>query len=154
MAYKGLHHHEWHNVCIFSTDLSSYGWQRQNQQLKVVWDTEENLQQVHRTVDYLTQGCKCKTGCGTQRCKCMKGSLKCGPSCHYVNCRNTTKYTAQNNDREEELLEEIYAEARLRQDGDDAESKYEIHSDREGYSTDEEEPRSGQLMEDVFGVSF
>ena len=160
MAYKGLHHHEWHNVCIFSTDLSSYGWQRQNQQLKVVWDTEENLQQVHRTVDYLTQGCKCKTGCGTQRCKCMKGSLKCGPSCQCVNCRNTTKYTAQNNDREEELLEEIYAEALLQQDRDDAESEYEIHSDREGYSTDEEDrletlnQEVDQLMEDVFGVSF
>ena len=90
----------------------------------------------------------------------MKGSLKCGPSCQCVNCRNTTKYTAQNNDREEELLEEIYAEARLRQDGDDAESEYEIHSDREGYSTDEEDrletlnQEVDQLMEDVFGVSF
>ena len=90
----------------------------------------------------------------------MKGSLKCGQSCQCVNCRNTTKCTAQNNDREEELLEEIYAEARLRQDGDDAESEDEIHSDREGYSTDEEDRLEAlnqevdQLMEDVFGVSF
>ena len=90
----------------------------------------------------------------------MKGSLKCGPSCQCANCRNTTKYTAQNNDREEELLEGIYAEARLRQDGDDAESEDEIHSDREGYSTDKEDRLEAlnqevdQLMEDVFGVSF
>ena len=83
-----------------------------------MWDTEENLQ-VHRAVDYLTQGCKRKTGCGTQRCKCMKGSLKCGPSYQCVNCKIATKYTAQNNDREE-LLEESYAEAQLQQDGDDA----------------------------------
>ena len=128
-----------------------------------MWDTEENVQQVHRTVDYLTQGCKCKTGCGTQRCKCMKGSLKCGPSCQCVNYRNTTKYTAQNNDREEELLEEIYAEAQLQQDGDDVESEdRNIRSDREGYSTDEENRLEAlnqevdQLMEDhlrcVWGI--
>ena len=39
-------------------------------------------------------------------------------------------------------------------------SEYEIHSDREGYSTDEEDrletlnQEVDQLMEDVFGVSF
>ena len=63
----------------------------------------------------------------------MKGSLKCGPSYQCVNCRNTTKYTAQNNDREEELLEEIYAEAQLQQDGDDAEPEDEIHKRRLQY---------------------
>ena len=46
------------NVCMFSTDLSSYGWQREKEQLQVVWDSEENLQQVHRTVEYLTKGSK------------------------------------------------------------------------------------------------
>ena len=99
-----------------------------------MWDTEENLQQVHRTVDYvyLTQGCKCKTGCGTQRCKCMEGSLKCGPSYQCVNCKIATEYTAQNNDREE-LLEESYAEAQLQPDGDGAESEDEIHKKRLQY---------------------
>ena len=96
------------NVCMFSTDLSSYGWQREKEQLQVVWDSEVNLQQVHRTVEYLTKGCKCKTGCGTRRYKCIKGSLKCGPSCQCVNCRNATMYIAQNSETEEELQEEMY----------------------------------------------
>ena len=67
----------------------------------------------------------------------MKGSLKCGPSCQCVNCRNTTKYTAQNNDREEELLEEIYAEAQLQQDGDMQSQKMKYI--KEGCSTGEED---------------
>ena len=84
----------------------------------------------------------------------MKGSLKCGAE------TQPSIYTAQNNDGEEELLEEIYAEAWLQQDGDDAESEDEKHNDREGCSTDEEDRLEAlnqevhQLMEDVFGISF
>ena len=63
----------------------------------------------------------------------MKGSLKCGPSYQCVNCKIATKSIAQTNDREEELLEESYAEAQLQQDGDDAESEDEIHKKRLQY---------------------
>ena len=148
------------NVCMFSTDLSSYGWQREKEQLQVVWDSEENLQQVHRTVEYLTKGCKCKTGCGTRRCKYVKGSLKCGPSCQCVNYRNTTMYIAQSSETEEEIQEEMYEQSRLYQEGDDTESEEEGHSDKDIYSTDEEDrldelnQEVDQLMEDVFGIPF
>ena len=61
----------------------------------------------------------------------MKGSLKCGQSYQCVNCKIATKYTAKNNDREELLKEEeSYAEARLQQDGDDAELDVELHKKR------------------------
>ena len=63
--------------------LSSYGWQRKNEQLQIVFaaaDSIENLQQVQETVDYLTQGCMCKTGCESKHCKCKKGPLHWGPA--------------------------------------------------------------------------
>ena len=52
------------NVCMFSTDLSSYGWQREKEQLQVVWDSEEYLQQVHRTVEYLPRDANVKPAVG------------------------------------------------------------------------------------------
>ena len=46
----------------FLLGLTDYGWHREDGQLRVTWDTVENIQQIQRNVEYLTQGCKCKTG--------------------------------------------------------------------------------------------
>ena len=88
-----------------STDLSDYGWCRENDHLQVVWDASDNVQQVQRTVGFLTQGCRCKTGCMTRRCKCRRA--QCGPSCHCVNCTNIPTYVTQHADTEQELQEEL-----------------------------------------------
>lgn len=155
-----VHVHVHYTMYMFVfTDLSSYGWQREKEQLQVVWDSEENLQKIQRTVDYITQGCKCKTGCQTRRCKCIKGILQCGPSCLCVNCKNTLMYIAQNKETKREIQEEIYEETWLPQDGDDTESEGERHGDTDIYSTDENRldglnQEVDQLTEDVFGVPF
>ena len=92
--------------------LTDYGWCREDGQLRVTWDTAENVQQVQCSVQYLTQGCKCKTGCTSRRCGCMKAELECGLSCKCVNCRNTSSYTPLTQETEEELQEETQEDPR------------------------------------------
>ena len=99
-------------MCSISivTDLSEHGWFREQDCLKVVWDSPENLQKVQRTVDFLIQGCQCKTGCTTLRCGCTKENIRCGPSCHCINCKNTKSTQKQSKGEQEidqEVLEEI-----------------------------------------------
>ena len=52
------------------------------------WECDEVHQSVQTTIDFLTSGCSCKKGCGTQRCGCIKSGRKCGLSCHCHNCQN------------------------------------------------------------------
>ena len=69
-------------------------------------------------------------------------------------------YIAQSSETEEEIQEEMYEQSRLYQEGDDTESEEEGHSDKDIYSTDEEDrldelnQEVDQLMEDVFGIPF
>ena len=95
----------------------------------MVWDSPENLQQVQRTVEYLTQGCKCKTGCITRCCKCKKQTIHCGPSCHCINCNNTPSFVSQAG---QELQEEIVEDVQ-----EDYQTESEDTSDKE-MSNDEE----------------
>ena len=39
-------------------------------------------------LDFTFVGCKCKTGCGNCRCKCVKQDKRCGPACQCVACKN------------------------------------------------------------------
>ena len=82
-------------MCSISvvTDLSEREWSREQGCLQVVWDSPENLQKVHRTEYFLTQGCQCKTGYTTRRFKCTKESTQCGPRCHCINCKNTKTFS-------------------------------------------------------------
>ena len=43
-------------------ELTDYGWHREDSQLKVTWDSVENVQRIQHSVEYLTQGCKCIIG--------------------------------------------------------------------------------------------
>ncbi len=52
------------------------------------WECDEVHQSVQKTINFLTKGCSCKTGCGNQRCGCVKNGRKCGPSCNCHNCQN------------------------------------------------------------------
>jgi len=130
-------------ICSYS-DLSDYGWYMENEELKVVWESPENLQQVQRTVEYLMQGCKCKTGCITRRCKCKKQTIQCGPSCHCINCNNTPSFVSQPE-------QELQAEQDDQTDSEDTSDK-EMSSDEE--SVDELNREVDMIMEEVFGVPF
>ena len=148
------------HIHICTIDLSSYGWRRDNEQLHIVWDSIENLQQVQKTVDYLTQGCKCKTGCESKRCICKKVSLHCGPSCQCVNCKNTLQYVAQNEETEHELRNEIFEDMILDHDGD-CDSEEELNELSDGGATTDEEDRLDalnrdvdELMEAILGIPF
>ena len=52
--------------------------------LQIVWDTNENMQEISTKVAKLTKGCKCKKGC-TGRCGCHREGHECG-AC--INCTN------------------------------------------------------------------
>ena len=119
-----------------------------------MWDSQENLLQVQKTVEYLTKGCKCKTGCSTLRCKCKKESLQCGPSCHCVNCKNTSQYVRQNEEAEQEIQQEINEEV-VNEDNSDSEGPTDEESTvDETDRLDELNRKVDEMMEEIFGVEF
>ena len=74
--------------------LEWFGWVTQDSKVQVDWDSCENLQKTRDSVAFLTQGCGCKTGCGTARCKCVKMGRLCGPGCtcsRAAECQNTSQ---------------------------------------------------------------
>ena len=137
-------------MCSISivTDLSEHGWFREQDCLKVAWDSPENLQKVQRTVDFLTQGCQCKTGCTTLRCGCTKEDIRCGPSCHCINCKNT-KSTQKQSKGEQEIYQEVLEEIKDLGEISDLET-----SDNEHEILDDLNREIDCMMEDIFGVPF
>lgn len=127
------------------TALTDYGWQRVDGKLEVLWDTPENIASACQRVQYALHGCKCKTGCTTRRCKCLKESRKCGPGCQCIGCLNTA-FTRPSVDNE---LHELEVQD-LRDEHDDA-GAFTDESDDALDSTDELEDEVETLMEFVFG---
>ena len=113
-----------------------------NDTLNILRDSPENQQQVKRTVDFLTQGCRCKTGCSILRCKCKKQHVQCGPSCQCINCKNTHGYNIQQSDLEQESQES---------ENDSEYEDIQQSSDEEKRELNEE---VDNIMEEVFGVTF
>ena len=62
--------------------------------MQVVWDVPENASKVQARLDFAFVGCKCKTGCQTRRCKCVKQDHVCGPACQHITCKNLQKQSA------------------------------------------------------------
>ena len=47
-----------------NTHLSEqYGWKITDNELTIVWGTEENIRNIQMCVDAILKGCKCTTGC-------------------------------------------------------------------------------------------
>ena len=119
-----------------------------------MWDSEENTKRVEQTVQYLTKGCKCKTGCVTKRCKCQKGQLLCGPSCQCTNCTNTcttNSHTSPASDITDQQLMVIHEQAREEDGVDeylDEFSDVYMDSDDDTVQFDDE---VNKIMEQVFG---
>ena len=52
------------------------------------WEAEEVKKNIKETLDFLSKGCTCKTGCKTKRCSCKKNERQCGASCECHSCTN------------------------------------------------------------------
>jgi len=76
--------------------LTENGWALKNDEISVVWDTDDNLKRVQATIQWYTKGCSCKSGCNTNRCSCKRQTDRqrrktggyCGPGCKCQNCTN------------------------------------------------------------------
>ena len=65
-----------------------HGWKLKDNVLAIDWDSEEHMSQVRSRVALIKKGCGCKTGCSSNRCKCRKNNVQCGPGCTCDNCCN------------------------------------------------------------------
>lgn len=79
----------------------------------MVWESHDNIEKVQKRIDYIMSGCKCKTGCATRRCKCVKDCQKCGPGCRCILCENvhretTTSIAHEHSDEEDEDYSSSY----------------------------------------------
>ena len=150
-------------LCSFVLGLTDNGWHREDGQLRVTWDTTENIKQIQCSVKFLTQGCKCKTGCTSRRCRCKKAELQCGPSCQCINCRNTSSYMPSIQETEDEVQEEIREQIQE----DIQQGRHEEEYEDEELSTGDEETDSDEvqrlealnrevddIMEEIFGIPF
>ena len=70
--------------------LAGNGWEMVDGEIQVVWDSDENIEEVRSRVKLLTTGCKCVTGCDTNRCGCRKNGKSCSAGCHCKNCLNVS----------------------------------------------------------------
>lgn len=125
------------------SDLDGNGWTRKNGCLEIVWEEEEHLRKAKERIDYVLNGCKCKTGCGTNRCKCRKGGKKCGPGCQCMSCANLGAEGV----RDEEVHEmEIEGQEDI-----DEEEAYITDEDETSYSAEYEDEELDNIMTMVFG---
>jgi hypothetical protein len=69
--------------------MSEYGWDINNSLLTMKWDTDGNIKTIKDRLHLLTTGCKCATGCNTNRCSCKKKGNTCSAGCECINCCNT-----------------------------------------------------------------
>ena len=46
------------------------------------------MENVKRTIQFLTKGCSCKKGCVSNNCGCRKKKVHCGPGCECQGCVN------------------------------------------------------------------
>ena len=78
-----------------------YGWKLEDNQLQIVWGTQEPapesiLECVH---------CKCQKRYKTRRCSCFKSDLKCTELCQCNSCENNDVLTDELIELEAQFLE-------------------------------------------------
>ena len=114
--------------------LTEYGWVH----------TSDNITAVQRRVEHALKGCKCKTGCATRRCTCMKEGRSCGPGCQCVHCTNSATCPPVNTELHNLEIED---EKQMSDDSTDTSSD-EIEDENQEY---EEYMNTAHLMMSVFG---
>ena len=126
--------------------MDAYGWTRNNGELSVVWEAEENQTKAKERLDYVLNGCKCKTGCTTKQCKCQKLLRACGPGCRCTNCCNVhTQGSRGQLDQELHQLEVASQQTPWEMDEYADGSEDEVHT--------ESEEEADQIMDFVFGTT-
>ena len=69
--------------------LAGNGWEIVNSEIQVVWDSQENIEDVRSSVEQLT-GCQCVTDCDTNRYGCRKNGKLYSAGCNCKICQNTS----------------------------------------------------------------
>ena len=64
------------------------GWLLNNGDYVIDWEEPEKQVSVTQSLNQIMNGCKCKTGCSTARCRCKKANTFCSPGCYCINCCN------------------------------------------------------------------
>ena len=65
------------------------GWLKQpDGKYSIDWEDSDIQAQIEDTINFLTKGCSCKTGCKTRRCRCRRNERFCGPGCECMQCVN------------------------------------------------------------------
>ena len=72
------------------------GWLVSNGQLQISWMTKPAA--PDSLLEFVQ--CKCKTGCETMRCSCLKSGLKCTDFCQCVSCHNGKEDDSDEDDDE------------------------------------------------------
>ena len=94
----------------------------------------------------MLNGCKCKTGCTTKRCKCQKLLCTCGPGCRCTNCCHVhTQGSKGQLDQELHQLEIESQQTPWEMDEYADGSQDEVHT--------ESEEKADQIMDFVFGTA-
>ena len=52
--------------------IENYGWAIKDNSLAILWDSKDNITAIRKRVHLLLEGCKCATGCTTNRCGCKR----------------------------------------------------------------------------------
>ncbi len=79
-----------------------FGWVMTGEDIEIQWSTLE------AAPDSILECviCKCKSGCKTKRCSCIKNGLRCTDLCQCNTCENGGEYE-ENEDEEENYDEDV-----------------------------------------------
>ena len=133
----------WYTFC--HSGLDGFGWTRKNGYLEILWEDEKHKTQAKERIDYILNGCRCKTGCKSNRCKCRKGGRVCGPGCQCLNCVNTHLHGEGSWD------EEVHEMEVQGQEDVEEEETYETDEEETYERTEYEDEEMQSIMAMVFG---
>jgi hypothetical protein len=95
------------------------GWVKQDSGSYLIdWEDSETREKIQATINFLSKGCSCKTGCKTKRCSCQKNERECGAGCECRGCTNI-QLSVPSQPEEEQHLVPSEPEEELEIDGED-----------------------------------
>ena len=112
----------------------SQGWLKSNAdtaEWQIDWEAEDVIQRIKKTLDFLTKGCSCKSGCKTRWCSCRKGERQCGAGCECRGCTNFSQSQQPDGDGDEDDIENEDEEREGEQDTEPEETDEEWNEERE-----------------------
>ena len=115
--------------------------------MEIVWETSENIAKAQEKVEYMLNGCKCRTGCTTRRCSCRKGSRGCGPGCRCIGCGNVVSSSRCDDDE----LHDLEIGDLLNEESDDVSTDASEDDDADLQDDNICERDIGSIMTIVFG---